>query len=92
MRNRWAYFRPIGDYLGLLMWVVAALLLVPLLVAADEFPTECVITGIFRPGNQQFMIPRGSALLQSGDRVFLVAGQSDLRRASRFLHRRASGK
>lgn len=30
MRNRWRYFRPVGDYLGLLLWLFAPLLLVPL--------------------------------------------------------------
>ncbi len=30
MRNRWAYFRPVADYLGLLLWVFGALMLVPL--------------------------------------------------------------
>jgi len=31
MRNRWAYFRPVVDYLGLLVWVFGLLLLVPLI-------------------------------------------------------------
>ena len=59
-------------------------------IAADEgFPSECVITGIYRPESHQFVIPRGSAKILSGDRVFLVAGRSDLRAASKFLHRKA---
>ena len=30
MRNRWEYFRPIGSYLGLLLWCFGVLMLVPL--------------------------------------------------------------
>ncbi len=32
MRNRWRYFRPILDYLGLLVWIFGLLLLAPLAV------------------------------------------------------------
>ena len=57
-------------------------------IAADSgFPAECVITGIYRPRTQEFVIPRGSAKVLSGDRVFLVAEQTNLRKASKFLHR-----
>ncbi len=31
MRNRWHYFRPIVDYLGILIWLTGLLLLVPLI-------------------------------------------------------------
>jgi trk system potassium uptake protein TrkH len=34
MRNRWLYFRPICDYLGLLLWLSGLLMLVPLGVRA----------------------------------------------------------
>jgi len=58
-------------------------------VTADpDFPDACVITGIYRPETQTFIIPRGEAELRAGDRVFLVAARRDLRRASRFLHRK----
>lgn len=53
-----------------------------------DFPAECVITGIYRPHAQTFVIPRGSAQILAGDRVFLVADHPNLRRASRFLHRK----
>ena len=57
-------------------------------IAADErFPTECIITGIYRPATQAFIIPRGSAQIEAGDRVFLVAEHPNLRKASKFLHR-----
>jgi len=56
--------------------------------AADpEFPGDCVITGIYRAETQQFIIPRGSAEVRAGDRVFLVAEYATLRKASRFLHK-----
>jgi trk system potassium uptake protein len=57
------------------------------IAAAEGFPAECVITGIYRTKEQEFLIPRGSAKIQAGDRVFLVAGRRDLRKASKFLHR-----
>ncbi|MGB2821111.1 MAG: TrkA family potassium uptake protein [Phycisphaerae bacterium] len=56
--------------------------------AAPEFPNECVITGIYRPETQKFIIPRGSAEVHAGDRVFLVAEHPNLRKASKFLHRK----
>jgi len=34
MRNRWAYFRPVCEYLGLLFWAAGLLMLVPLAVRA----------------------------------------------------------
>jgi trk system potassium uptake protein TrkA len=59
-------------------------------IAADPaFPSECVITGIYRRESSHFLIPRGSAEVLEGDRVFLVAGRGDLRKASRFLHRKS---
>jgi len=59
-------------------------------VAADaDFPDACVITGIYRPETQDFIIPRGGAQVQAGDRVFLVAEHANLKKASKFLHRKA---
>ena len=57
------------------------------IAAAGEFPTECIITGIYRPATQAFIIPRGSAQVQAGDRLFLVAEHPNLRKASKFLHK-----
>lgn len=58
-------------------------------IAADaDFPAECVITGIFRPESHEFIIPRGQAQIVSDDRVFLVAERTNLRKASKFLHRK----
>ena len=57
-------------------------------ITADEnFPAECVITGIYRPGSQTFLVPRSAAEITAGDRVFLVAQRAELRKASKFLHR-----
>jgi len=59
-------------------------------IAADpDFPAECVITGVYRSETQEFIIPRGGAQIRSGDRVFLVAERRNLRKASKFLHRKA---
>ena len=59
------------------------------ITAHPDFPSACVITGIYRPESQEFVFPRGAAQIQHGDRVFLVAERQNLRKASRFLHRRA---
>jgi trk system potassium uptake protein TrkA len=57
-------------------------------IATDsDFPAQCVVSGIYRPENQQFLIPRGPAEIRAGDRVFLVANQKDLRRAFKYLRR-----
>ena len=59
-------------------------------IAADEgFPDECVITGIYRPESQDFIVPRGDATINVGDRLFLVANSKNLRKASKYLHRKA---
>ncbi len=58
-------------------------------ITADPgFPAECVITGLYRGEAQDFIIPRGAARMQAGDRVFLVATPKDLRKASKFIHKR----
>ena len=56
---------------------------------AEGFPDKCIITGIYRPDKGDFLIPRGSAELLVGDRVFLVAVQKDLRKASKHLHKKS---
>jgi len=57
------------------------------IAAAADFPDASVITGIYRPETQTFIIPRGDAQIQAGDRVFLVADHRNLKKASKFLHR-----
>jgi len=51
------------------------------------FPTECVLAGIFRAQNDEFIFPRGNALVHSGDRVFLAADNENVTRAAAFLRR-----
>lgn len=58
------------------------------IAAEADFPSGCIITGIYRLKEQEFIIPRGSAQVRGGDHVFLVAEHADLRRASKLLHRR----
>ena len=59
---------------------------------ADGFPDKCIITGIYRPADEVFLIPRGAAKLLSGDRIFLVAEQKDLSKASKYMHKKAKKK
>jgi len=57
-------------------------------IAADpDFPDECIITGILRAESGTFVIPRGSAIVHAGDRLFLVAEHPNLKRASKLLHK-----
>ena len=51
----------------------------------SAFPTDCAFAGIFRPATGQFIIPRGSAGVQAGDRVYLAANGPEIRQAARFL-------
>ncbi len=48
-----------------------------------KFPTECVIAGIYR--EDEFIIPRGNQEILPGDRVFLAAAFSNIRKAAKFL-------
>ena len=59
------------------------------IAAAADFPDDCVITGIYRPAIQKFIVPRGQVEVLAGDRVFLVAEHRILRRASKCLHKKA---
>lgn len=55
-------------------------------IAKDsDFPTDCVIVGIFRPGTGQFIIPRGHVTVEAADRVYLAANTSEIRKAVRYL-------
>jgi len=58
------------------------------IAAEADFPEECLITGIYRPEEQTFIVPRGGAQILAGDRVLLVAEHRDLLRASKLLHRK----
>ncbi|MHC4481021.1 MAG: NAD-binding protein [Planctomycetota bacterium] len=55
-------------------------------IAGDaEFPTDCVIVGIFRPESGDFVIPRGSVTVNAAERVYLAAGTDAIRKAARYL-------
>ena len=49
------------------------------------FPEKCVITGILQGEPEQFVIPRGNVVLNSGDSVFLAAHPDDVRQAANFF-------
>jgi len=54
----------------------------------DEFPNNCVIAGIFRTDTDEFVFPRGNAVMRSGDQVFLAAPTENVRAAVAFLRRK----
>jgi len=57
------------------------------IAASAKFPSECIVTGIYRPRTHEFVIPGGKAQVHAGDRVFLVAASPNLKKASKFLHK-----
>lgn len=55
-------------------------------IASDEnFPDNCLITGIFRSETEEFCVPRGSRKIFGGDQVFLTAPIDSIRKAARFM-------
>jgi len=57
-------------------------------IAQDKgFPGECLITGIYREGGDEFIIPRGGIEVREGDHVFLAAHTDDVRKAASYLAR-----
>ena len=57
-------------------------------IAQDrEFPSACVITGIFRDEDDEFIVPRGGVVVQAGDHVFLAATADDARKAVALIQR-----
>jgi trk system potassium uptake protein TrkA len=57
-------------------------------IAQDRhFPNDCVIAGILRGDTGDFVFPRGAAEVRSGDQVFLVANEQDVKKAAQFLLR-----
>ena len=57
MRNRWRYFRPVVDYLGLLLWLSGLLMIVPLAVR-----TIFANLGRRETGGWTFILPAAAAL------------------------------
>lgn len=52
---------------------------------SEGFPTDCVIAAIHRPETGEFILPRGNATVEVGDRVYMAAHNDAIRRASRYL-------
>lgn len=55
------------------------------LTAAEGFPQQCAIAGIYRKKDDEFIVPRGQALFHVGDQVFLAADAGHLTTAAKFL-------
>jgi trk system potassium uptake protein TrkA len=55
------------------------------LVQDSDFPRDCVIVGVFRPATGDFIIPRGQAGVEVGDRVYLAAHTDTIRKAAHYL-------
>lgn len=49
------------------------------------FPINCVIAGIYREAENEFIVPRGDAVIKGGDELFLVAPADAIRKAAKFL-------
>lgn len=55
-------------------------------IASEElFPSDCLITGIYRKEEDEFFIPRGGRKVYSGDEVFLTASADSIRKAARYI-------
>ena len=57
------------------------------LTSLKDFPSECVIAGIFREATGEFVFPRGSQKFRADDQVFVAAGVDAIRRAGSFFTR-----
>ena len=55
------------------------------LTGQAEFPSDCVVAGIVRGEGGEFVIPRGAVQIRGGDRVFLAASSSAVRKAASFF-------
>ncbi|MHC4715100.1 MAG: TrkA C-terminal domain-containing protein [Planctomycetota bacterium] len=55
------------------------------LTKMKDFPSECVIAGIFREVTGEFIFPRGNEKCRVDDQVFLAAGVEAVRKAAAFF-------
>jgi len=55
------------------------------LASQKGFPQDCVIAGIYRPGTDEFVLPRGTPVFGANDQLFLAATSTDIRLAAKFL-------
>jgi len=51
----------------------------------DRFPSDCLITGIYRKEEDEFFIPRGNRKIFAGDEVFITAPVESVRKAAIFI-------
>lgn len=57
-------------------------------IAQDkDFPSECIIAGIFREKPEMFVSPGGAVVIHSGEQVFLAAKTEKAMKAAGFLQR-----
>ncbi|MBN2541630.1 TrkA family potassium uptake protein [bacterium] len=55
-------------------------------VTQDEnFPKDCVFTGIYHEDKDEFLIPRGNHILNEGDVIFIVSTTQSIRVATEIL-------
>jgi trk system potassium uptake protein TrkA len=55
------------------------------LTQMKDFPSECVIAGIYREVTGDFIFPRGSQKFRVDDQVFIAAGVEGVRKAAGFF-------
>ena len=49
------------------------------------FPEECLIVGVYREKEDEFIVPRGRAQIRAGDQVFIASPQEYLGKAAKFV-------
>jgi len=50
-----------------------------------KFPKDVVFVGIYREEQEDFLIPRGSNVIEEGDTVFLISKSQHIKQATDFL-------
>jgi trk system potassium uptake protein TrkA len=56
--------------------------------APDKFPTDVVIGGVFDNENDEFIIPRGSTVVESGYQLFLIGETKEVEKAYKAISRK----
>jgi trk system potassium uptake protein TrkA len=59
------------------------------LTQMKDFPSDCVIAGIFREVTGDFIFPRGNQKFRDDDQVFVAAGVEAVRKAAEFFTQQA---
>lgn len=55
------------------------------IASKQGFPSECLIVGIYKEASDKFVVPRGSAQVDAGDRLFLSATPENTNKAAVVL-------